>query len=114
MKNFKFNQKLSKIMSNAWILVRMRKIDMSTAMKMAWKVFHLKEIGSNGTVEFDYVKKSTGELRHAVGTFDTSIMPADASNFTGKANYTPTQIRYFDIEKQAWRSCLMDNLIAIY
>lgn len=114
MANTYFNSKMKKLMTNAWVLVKVRKMTMSEAMKLAWKVYHLRSKGKAGKVEFDYIKKSTGEVRHAVGTFNTNQMPKDASTFVGGASYTPLQIRYFDIEKKGWRSCIEDNIIAIY
>lgn len=113
--NVSFNHKMSKLMTNAWMLVKQRNLTLSAAMKLAWKVYNLREKGLEGQVEFDYIKKSTGELRHAVGTFNLKQMPKDASTFSQNSSvYTPMQIRYYDIEKQGWRSCTEDNLIAVY
>lgn len=113
--NVNFNQKMSKLMVNAWLLVRVKKMSMSDSMKMAWKVYKLRQKGLSGKVEFDYIKKSTGELRHAIGTFDIKQMSKDASTFSNNSSaYTPLQIRYYDIEKGGWRSCMEDNLVAIY
>jgi len=114
MKNIAFNKKMSKLMINAWMVMRLHQISISSAMKMVWRAFLLRQKGLHGTVEFDYIKKSTGEIRHAIGTFDLNAMPESACNFKGNASYTPMQIRYFDIEKQAWRSCLAENIIAVY
>ncbi len=107
---------MQKLINNAWILVKQRGMTLSEAMKLAWKVYYIKTKGANGKVEFDYIKKSTGELRHAVGTFKAIPVPKKTQNESKDVNYTvpPLQVRYFDIEKQGWRSCVEENIVAVY
>lgn len=64
-----------------------------------------------GVVTFAYKKKTTGELRIAHGTLDTSLY-----DYTSKGSHRKMpddQYCYWDMDKQGWR-CFKDyNLIKI-
>lgn len=66
-----------------------------------------------GVVAFAF-KKANGDIRYAAGTHNLSIIPADKQpkNLT-KSHETKTNISYFDICKQNWRSLKKENIIRI-
>lgn len=68
-----------------------------------------------GNVHFTYTKKN-GEQRHAYGTknmkyveenFGSENLPS--GNGSNKEGVLP----YFDLDKQAWRSCLIESIVSI-
>ena len=63
-----------------------------------------------GMVEFKYTKKN-GEIREAKGTLNTEIM--GESNTPKGTGYeiTDSNIRYYDLNSEGWRSFIVDNLI---
>lgn len=62
-----------------------------------------------GIVFFTYNKKD-GTFREARGTTSFNIIPEE---FTPTTNATPQEglIRYFDLDKMAWRAFRMENLL---
>ena len=72
----------------------------SEALIFAWAKYKLQTRLIAGDVAFNFIKKSTGEIREANGTlkFDMPYIPTN--------NKTSWSIqKFFDIDKQAWR-CL--------
>lgn len=64
----------------------------------------------DGKVEFKYTKKN-GEERTAVGTLNIIIMgEANKPKGTGY-EVTDTNIRYYDLNSEGWRSFIPENLI---
>lgn len=61
----------------------------------------LKDQLKRGQVKF-YFKKVKGELRVALGTLDLSKIPLERHPKGG--SLSDTQIAYYDLEKDAWRS----------
>lgn len=70
----------------------------------------LRCLMSIGEVEFSYQKKD-GTIRNAKGTLNMTEIPAEHIP-TGDYTSNPLQFRYFDTEKQAWRSFKVENLIS--
>lgn len=67
----------------------------------AWKAAKLKAALRGGVVRFAYVKQN-GEARHAEGTLCPNLI---AYQIKGTGKPSPlTVVRYFDTEKQAFRS----------
>ena len=67
----------------------------------------------NGIAHFEFIKKSTGELREAWGTTQSNI----ASATTNGRRYCKEQdncIAYFDVIKGGWRSFRFENLVKVY
>lgn len=92
----------SKVLSLAHQLCKTAKLDFSTAQKKAWAVIRLKSaMQENEAVSFSYVKKSTSEIRPAVGTTNAAHVPATLG--TGKEK-PATIVTYFDLEAAGWRS----------
>ena len=74
----------------------------------------LKKALNEGVVIFQFVKKD-GTLRHARGTTDPDLVPADD---TPKGARTPLQqamyerqtVAFYDIDKKGWRSMRIDTI----
>ena len=78
----------------------------------------LREKLHQGEVNFVF-KKVDGSRRAAVGTTNPDLIPLDLLG----SQKTPEQsleeqrsqgiVRYFDIEKEGWRSCKVENIINV-
>ena len=96
------NQIRSKVLSLAHQLCKSANLDFSTAQRKAWAVIRLKAaMQESEAVAFSYVKKSTGELRPAIGTTKSGCVPATLG--TGKEK-PATIVTYFDKDAAGWRS----------
>ena len=83
---------------------------METGIKIAAEELRTKL--HEGTVEFQF-KKKDGSIRDAVGTtliesLSEDIRPVESTS-TRVYTPNPNQIRYFDLEKNAWRSIGVDQ-----
>lgn len=61
---------------------------------------------------FEYIKKSTGELRRAWGTLSENLISEKVKGCKRKTN--PNCICYYDIERGNFRSFLVSNLQKVY
>lgn len=73
----------------------------------------LREALKKGIVRFTYYKKD-GTLREAIGTRNLTL----AENKTGVAIPAPktgivNENAYYDLDKQAWRSFIPENVVSI-
>lgn len=78
----------------------------------------LREKLHQGEVNFVF-KKVDGSRRAAVGTTNPDLIPLDLLG----SQKTPEQsleeqrsqgiVRYFDIEKEGWRSCKVENILEV-
>ena len=66
----------------------------------------------NGIAHFEFIKKSTGELREAWGTLANNLVSAKVKGCQRRNN--PNCICYFDVERGEFRSCLISNITKIY
>lgn len=66
----------------------------------------------NGICHFEFVKKSTGELREAWGTLAHNLVSAKVKGCKRKTN--PNCINYYDVERGNFRSLLAQNLVKVY
>ena len=66
----------------------------------------------NGICHFEFVKKSTGELREAWGTLAHNLVSAKVKG--SKRSTNPNCICYYDVERGEFRSLLAQNLIKVY
>lgn len=64
-------------------------------------------------VEFDYIKKSTGELRHAIGSLYKNLIEPKIKG-TGVAKSTYGNFTYFDLTKGQFRSFAYENIVKVY
>ncbi len=74
-----------------------------------WKNLH----GSTG-VHFSFMKLD-GTIRQAYGTLHEKLIPEDMMPKDPSANQVGDNLKYFDLEKNAWRSlskkCVMIQII---
>lgn len=66
---------------------------------------------SNRIVEFEYTKKD-GTVRKAKGTTKSEVIPENMQPKGVERNYSEDNIRYFDIDKEGWRSFNKNNFVA--
>lgn len=62
----------------------------------------LKDLLREGKVNFEYTK-TDGTVRNANGTLKMDFIP-DTMRPTDSSTYKFTNLRYFDIDKNEWRS----------
>lgn len=79
----------------------------------------LREKLLNGEVNFVF-KKVDGSRRAAVGTTNLDLVPQDLwpKDMTSVEESTEKQkdsgvVRFFDLEKGAWRSCKVENILEV-
>lgn len=108
-------------LSNRWVfdcanrLIADEGLERKHAFEQAAKAFHLLELLGEGEVRFEYLK-ANGELRKARGTlchgissvFDNYEFKNDRSD---EGQREPGVIVYFDLDKEAFRSLHISNLI---
>lgn len=103
----------------AWGAIRRFK---SNGKVLSWKdafafaidALNIKEHLSKGVVNFSFAKVDTGEVREAKGTLELSAIPAELHpKGTGKHPETTNTVKYYDLDKQGWRSFDIANLIPL-
>ena len=105
----KFN--LSTILSNAWSFFRSNLFSsFSECLKASWRRAKLVRQMREGIARFAFIKKSDGSTRNAIGTLRNGNFSYENKSTTRKNN--PANVKYFDIEKNAFRSFNIQNLIA--
>jgi hypothetical protein len=100
---------LSKIMSEAWLLVKTYALTISEALKKAWALFNVVNKMKKGVASFRF-EKVNGEIRQAFGTLEESRLPKIES--TSNRAKSPFIQTYFDVEKNEFRCFKIINLIA--
>lgn len=83
------------------------------AVQASWNKVRLVAKLKGKMCYFDYEKRSTGEIRTALGTLNQDNY---TYNFEGGKAWIEKWylLRYWDIEKQAWRSCDFRNIKNIH
>jgi hypothetical protein len=72
-----------------------------------------KNLHRSTPCKFQFMKKDN-TMRVAVGTLNESIIPEDMLPKDASANSKGNNLKYFDLEKNAWRSISQDcSLIEI-
>lgn len=66
----------------------------------------------NGICHFEFVKKSTGELREAWGTLAHNLVSAKVKG--SKRSTNPNCICYYDVERGEFRCLLASNLVRVF
>jgi hypothetical protein len=81
--------------------------------KMAM-VAELKKRFANGEiVEFDFIKKSTGEIRHAIGCLYANLVEPQIKG-TGVPNSVYGNQTYYDLNKNQFRCFSYETLVRVY
>ena len=105
----------SKVFTTAWNLYRTARASFPTfsdALRYAWKRVKLVAKLRTGSVSFTFRKKD-GSERPAVGTLDSSRYSYTRKT-TGERPTRTDVVRYFDLERGAFRSFRLANLIAVH
>lgn len=87
-------------------------VEYMVAGAKAAMVAELKKRMQTSVVEFYFVKKSTGELRHAYGTTMSSLASTHI-NGRGISRDSVNTIAFWDVEKAAWRSFRYETLVKV-
>ncbi len=73
-----------------------------------------KRFAKGEVVEFDYIKKSTGEIRHATGILPNNAFIASRINGRGVPNSIYGNITYFDLDRNNFRVFSAETLVRVY
>ncbi|MCR5352514.1 MAG: SH3 beta-barrel fold-containing protein [Bacteroidales bacterium] len=73
-----------------------------------------KRFAKGEIVEFEYIKKSTGELRHATGCLPNNAFIASQINGQGVHNSIYGNCTYWDIERHTFRAFSYETLVRIF
>jgi hypothetical protein len=109
MKGYDFNRSQAMVM--AWVIRRQSpQLTFGQSISAAWKLLRLYTGLRSGLVRFSF-RKENGELRQAVGTLvpDLFATPPKGSGYMEGM----TLVKYFDVEKNAIRSCRADRLVQV-
>lgn len=72
-----------------------------------------RRLSKGEIVEWDFIKKSTGEIRHAIGClFGRLISPK--INGRGVPNAIYGNLTFFDLEKHDFRCCSYETIVRVY
>jgi len=109
MKSSKYNR--SQIMKNALYFMENEVYPTwGECQSAAWKREKLVMKMRQGIARFSFIKKSDGSTRKAIGTLRNGNYTYQSKGTTRKNN--PANVRYYDIEKDAFRSFNITSLIA--
>ena len=72
-----------------------------------------KRLSKGEIVEFDFIKKSTGELRHMVCCLHGRIIEPKIKG-TGVHNSIYGNLTVFDLQKNAFRCCSYETIVRVY
>lgn len=72
-----------------------------------------RRLSKGDIVEFDFIKKSTGELRHAIGCLYGRLI-SPKINGRGVHNSIYGNITFFDLEKNNFRCFSVETLVKVY
>lgn len=97
----------SSVFKMAWEILRATGKNFAVCLAKAWAVFRLKRLMFKGPVKFTF-EKADGSLRRAVGTLKNV-----GSMIKGTGHETFKTMAYFDLDKGAFRSFKVENLISI-
>lgn len=79
------------------------------ALRAAWAKVKLTARLRAGIAHFSFVKVSTGEVRKAIGTLASAHYQYESKG--GTASDKADLVRYWDMEKNGFRSFKIQNLI---
>lgn len=96
----------SKVLKQAWSMVRTNAVSLSIAMIQAWKSYRLVQKLTTTEMCF-YFKKANGEIRTAIGTLKTSLIGEVKGTGTEQLK---SQV-YWDMEKESFRAYSLINLL---
>jgi len=101
----------SVIFSNAWAMFKAELFEtFGEALSAAWKRSKLVTALKTGVAYFEYMT-SKDEVRKAIGTLREGNFEYKAK--TPKKESKIEVIKYYDLEKKAFRACRVDRLLAV-
>ena len=102
---------LSTIMQDAWSFFNGDLFkSFGDALKAAWAKYKLVQSLINGIAYFSFIK-ADGSRRNAIGTNRSGNYQYESKGSTSKQN--AAQIKYYDLEKRAYRSLNISGLVSI-
>lgn len=103
--------KMRKVMQLAHRAYQLKSSSMSwvECLKQAWQVVKLEAAMKTKVVEFFFMKMN-GEVRQAFGTLQESLIGYTPN---GKGYACKDCVKYWDVEKQAWRQMKFFNFIKV-
>lgn len=100
---------LSKLMSTAWSIFKAEMYDtFSECLKAAWRKYKFLKKLKSEKLSFAY-KTIKGEVREAIGTLMASSIDYSLKGTNKTENLTI--VKYWDLERLAFRSFRINNLI---
>jgi len=78
----------------------------------AWKVVRLRSALRAGAARFSF-QKTDGEVREAYGTTNAGLFQYQSKGTAADRAESPCQIKYFDLEKNAWRSFRAERILSV-
>ena len=73
-----------------------------------------KRFEKGEVVEFEYIKKTTGELRHATGCLPNNAFIASKINGRGVPNSIYGNITYWDLDRNSFRVFSAETLVRVF
>lgn len=100
----------SEVLTMAWAIRKQTSgLTWGQCQALAWRASRLRSALHTGAVTFRY-QKEDGSTREALGTLSPALFQYESKG--GQAKENPLLLKYFDLEKQAFRSCRIDRLAA--
>lgn len=101
----------SEVVALAWQILRQNQfLTWGQCQAQAWQVVRLRSALRAGATRFTF-QKQDGEVREAYGTLNPSLFSYEHKG-SDRAE-SPTAIKYFDLEKNAWRSFRAERILKI-
>lgn len=103
---------MHEIMTLAWRIFRVTGESFAACLKRAWMNYKLKVAMMTRIVRFAYIKKSTGELRTAIGTTDPHRYEYTPTGNGRNGNFADC-VQYWDQEADGFRMFKTYNLVSV-
>lgn len=82
-----------------------------TGINIMTELENFKNELNKHVVEFEYNKKD-GSTRKAKGTTNLDLIPENAQPKNSERNYNSDTVRYYDVEKEGWRSFNKEKFVS--
>lgn len=107
----KQNKQRSEVLTLAWIIRKQNNgLTWGECQAAAWLAVRLRSALYTGPVHFQFTKQD-GTTRNATGTLSRDLFTYESKG--GPVRENPLLVKYYDLEKQAFRSCRVDRLTGI-
>lgn len=100
----------SEVLTLAWSIRKTSNLPWGQCQAAAWKAARLRSALRSGPVSFSF-QKDDGTTRQATGTLSRDLFTYESKGGPVKEN--PLLLKYFDLEKQAFRSCRIDRILQV-